>query len=186
MAGPSKDYDLVDGRYVAITPELEAMAAVIRRTFFDARASYLGKPNYSGKYEDFLKAAMLCKSLGEDPQEFTMRQVREMATYGVFYSNSLHSKKLSIQGQEKAEAIIVDDLARYRAQLLLFQDMLGLFTIEEILTNKMNPFSPLFRACIALRNNLVSIAGTYREAALEELAARPIARDIFKDEVGRL
>ncbi len=188
MAGPSSDYNVVDGRYVAITHEIEQMAETIKRTFVDARRSYC--PSAGGvskaQWPHFVKAALMCIRLKEDPIAFTLRQVEEMARFSTFYPSALHSDKLSLRGAAKTEQKAVDHLAGYRAQLTLLDGLRAIFTVQEALSDPVNQFSPLFRACLAIRFGLPDVAVQHRESAKLELAACPVARELFKNEVTQL
>ncbi len=187
MAGPSRDPDLVDGRYVAITPEIEAAAETIRRTFLDARQSYCpDAPAHGGKHSDYLKAAMLCIRLGEDPTAFALRQTREMAKRSVLYPKLLCSESFSQRSEVDEDVAEIYAIAGYHAQLGLFAGLRATFTPVQIIRDPVNQFTPLFRVCFAMRLGLDDVVELYRTQACLELAATPVAARLFPDEVARL
>ncbi len=173
------------GRYVAITPELQAMAEVIRQTFLDVRQNYSGVPVPKKKPADgpYLRAALLCRELKLDPVAFVMRQTEEMAKIGRFFPNFLHSRKFALAAQMNTIPKDLHCLGLYRFQLELLKERVKLWSVKTALQDSNNGFSPLFICCIANRNGLSEITEPYRANARLELASNPIAREIFGAEV---
>jgi len=187
MAGPSKG-SLFDGQYRAVTPHVEWLVRTIRETYLVARKGYISHaPLRASKAADdhFLQTAFLVQKLGVDPVEFTLRQVAAMAETGNIFPNGLHSLKV-YDRQPKAETITTDSLASYTAQNNLLHGLRTLFTLQQAISDPMNQFSPLFRACVALRLGLTEVASRHRDEAKRELALNPVMRTLFPKEVAQL
>ncbi len=175
-----------DGRFIAITPEIEALAKGIQVAFLDAREQFVPGARGRGKRDDYIKAALLCKELGETPDEFVQRQMPWMAERNVWYASTLSSVKAVETRQAKAAELIDDSLSWYQSQLHTMQARLEIFKPRDILEDPTSSFSPLFRCVMALRFGEQDIVEGFRKDALLELAANPIARELFSEEVGSL
>ncbi len=175
-----------DGRFIAITPEIEAMATEIQIVFLDARDQYVPGAKGRGKRDDYIKAALLCKELGETPVEFVHRQVPEMAAKNVWYASVLSSQKVTKDRQAHEATGVVDSLNGYQFQIRMMQARLELFQPRLVIEDPSNPFSPLFRCVMALRFGEPDLVDRFRHDARLELAANPIARELFSEEISRI
>ncbi len=176
------------GRYVAITPELEVMAATIKRTFMQVRQNYTDAPISKSKKVDgsYVRAALLCRELKLDPVAFVMRQTEEMAKGGRFFPNLLHSRKFALSAQMNTVPKDLLSLGRYQFQFEMFKEKTKIYPVKSALLDVTNGYSPLFVCCIAFRYGLHDIIDSHRADARLELAANPLAREIFGEEVDRI
>ena len=182
MAGSSKG-SLFDGQYRAVTPEVEKVVAVVQATFLAARSAYLPHAPMRASKRDkdhFLQAAFLIRKLGVDPAEFTQRQVDAMAITGSIFASGVASKKVADR-QPSKDVIRSESLAHYQAQYLLFKQLIPHYTAYQILMDPVHQFSPLFRACVALRLGLPTVVLKYREPAMCELTVNPVIRELFPE-----
>ncbi len=172
-----------DGEFIAITPEIEAMAKEIRAVFLEARARLAPKARGGMDMNPYIKAALLCSELKAEPREFTMRQVQEMVAMNVWYPSGLASRKVEYASEKKKESKALVGIASYRSQLAVFELRLKLFTPRQTLEDPVSEFSPLFTCMMAMRFGLPDIFERFRRSARLELDAIPVAREIFGKEV---
>jgi hypothetical protein len=187
MAGSSKG-SLFDGRYRAVTPEIENLVSIIRGTFLATRKQFIPQaPMRASKAAEdhFLQTAFLVQQLGVDAATFTVQQVHAMAETGNIFPNGLHSRKV-MQRHATAHDLRSWSLADCTAQFLLFKGLQKLFTGKQAISDPSNSFTPLFRACVALRLGLPEVAQRYRNEALLELPLHPVMRELFPAEVKSL
>ena len=140
----------------------------------------------SSKDGDFIKAAFVCRDLGESPVEFVTRQAEEMVDSGRWFTTMLFSPKAVADSRKKLHQKTEDRLGNYRYQIELFKKRLALYSAELALKDEANPFSPLFRCCTAMSYKLPQIAEKYRDAAKQELSMYPVAREVFGAQVDQL
>lgn len=162
------------------------MAKQIRSVFLEARRGYIPGATGGMNLDPYLKAARLCKELGDEPSVFTMRQIQEMAERGVWFPEALASEWVLAAADDKAPVKTGEALGWYKFQLAVFEARIKLFTVRMALEDTVNPFSPLFRYVIAMKYGHTDIADRFVTDARLELAAHPIARQIFGEEVSRL
>jgi hypothetical protein len=177
------------GRYIAITAEMEQLADQIRDAFLTVRRSFVpGAGGVSAKSRDqFLLAAQLCQQMEENPVEFVTRQIEEaMAVGAPLYPQILTSRKLAVASRDKGESKLVDSVGRYKFQLELLRQRSTIFAPEVLLRDPSQPFSPLFRYCMGVKLGLADVMDRNKAEASLELAADPVARDVFGQEVAGL
>jgi hypothetical protein len=186
MAGKLKG-SLFDGQYRAVTPEILQLQQVIQDTYYAQLAEYDHTPHRPGPKakDDFLQAAFLVKSLKLDPVEFTCKQVMVMAASGNIFTTGVPSRKLMMKWPKESDSYR-DGLSYYRAQWTAFQGFQATLTPQQLLRDRSQPFTPLFRACMALHYKLADVVSEYRAKARLELATNPAGKDLFATVVGQL
>lgn len=166
------------GRYIAITPALLAAAEVIKQTFLSTRAAYVPTAKGAGKSDVFLKAAIFCRKLGEEPGEFAARMVKRAFEKGFpVFPNILLSKGLAIDKAPKIER--PNTGTRYLVQLTKFRRMLTSFTPAQMLGDPTLDFTPLFRYAMGAMHHLTNVLDFNRDGARLELLTYPEARKVF-------
>jgi hypothetical protein len=194
MAGRSKKSPEQDaqGRYRAVTPEVEQLAAAIRTAFIQSRQSYCApgaRVGGTGKSADryYLSAAFMCRDSGESPEAFVHARLEEMVRIGApLYPQGLVSTKVEESVQERSDSIEASVFDRYQWQIQYFQERCAAFTPAELARDEQAPFTPLFRCYIAIKHQVPDVLDRHRDSARRELASHPLAREIFADHIGLL
>lgn len=164
-----------------------AAAEVIKKTFEDMRTAYVPTAKRVGKAKGdvFLKAALFCHKLGEDPAEFAARMVKRAFEKGFpVFPNILLSKGLAIDKAPKVERPNAG--TRYRVQLTKFRRMLTSFTPAQMLGDPTLDFTPLFRYAMGAMHHLTNVMDSNRAGAQLELLTYPEGREIFGTLLGTL
>jgi hypothetical protein len=131
----------------------------------------------------FYKAALLAVSKDISVEELVARQFKRMSQIGVYRTNCIDSEKM-LDESLKTVDLTLDELRRYQANIELYTSRTKLYGSELALRDSTNEFSPLFRVVMAYKLGLKETIDAYYAAALTEYQTSPIAKEVFKGELG--
>jgi hypothetical protein len=169
-----------DGSYHVPDPVVAERAERILTLFTELAPVYVGRRIRVNDRDlvYFYRAAGLCAEAGMDPRDYVRAVLDGMAKTGKCFPRAIGSVTM-LRATRSGPAEIQDQaLARYRAELALYEDREPLYG-PEILADDSQPFSALFRACMAIRLGLDEIVAKYRSGAQAELRLSRVAPDLF-------
>lgn len=188
MAGKSKPRE--PGQFLAETPELLGLAALIKELFLSTRERWA--PGSGGvsqsKKSVFVQAARRCRALEVSPEVFVDQRFQAaLQSRAKLFPEILVSDSLD-KTVETLVAPVADDnvLDRLTFQFAEFERRRHLYSAASILKDRTVDLTPLFRYCMATRHHLPAIAERFREDARRELASCPIAGKVFVEEIKTL
>ncbi len=181
---PFEDLEIVDdrGRFRVPDPELLALARRICSVFVDVRPEYTpGKVTIPKKaYNKFYQAAELCKKQGLSPERFVRQQLEGMARTGNFWPAAIANSSY-VPDAQALRLVDMRTIYHYKSQLICYARWSKIHGQRETLCDDTLQLTPLFRAVTAGMLGFEDILAKYREEALQELEARPLAREIFAE-----
>jgi len=172
------------GRHHIPDPELVELAEELMNLFVELRKTYVsGTARIAKKdYVKFYKAARLCRLREQSPGEFVKAQLDGMAVLGKFWPALIASEKIS--GSIRTYQVSDTHSARrYKSQLICFQRWAKIYGYRETLEDQTVHLTPLFRAVMANKLGFPEIVKRYRDGAIMELKATPVANEAFAGEL---
>jgi hypothetical protein len=164
--------DIVDskGHHRVARPELIEAALKIANVYQQRSGKNISKKSLIC----FYLAAEKCAELGETPEEYATKQLQGMLRFGILYPQALCSDV--VRQAADVAGTTVDTVQFYKAMLESYQELRKVYG-PRILNDPSADFTPLFRYCMLVSNNMP--ADDYLDAAKVELAANPVVNDIF-------
>ena len=162
------------------------MAREIMTVFCQVRAEYAPVQRGGRKWPHYVPAARLCLELKQTPLQFVMQRIPLLIASGLWYPQLLESRTISADLAALADKKRIHDVDSYAAQWTAFQDVLKVLEPRLIIADDARDFTPLFRCVLAVRYGLPAVIPRYADDARKELAGRPVAAELFREELSIL
>ena len=131
----------------------------------------------------FYRAAAICVELGLVPEVYIHRVFEGMARVGQYWPKLICSRRMLELGSEPDATRRERDLAHYQSQVYLFNARAPIYGTVPLLSDDTVAFTPLFRCVMGHVSGAKELAMKYKDAARLELAAVPVAREVFADQI---
>lgn len=170
------------GQYHVPKPQLIKLAEQILELFIQRRPNYV--PGHvrvpRQTLIQFYWAAQKCYDQGISAEVYIDRQLERMARIGQFWPQAI-AAELSAYDSDRKDPLY--GIHFYRTQINLFVERGKIFGECVAISDTNNDFSPLFRCVMANKLGLSDVVNRFYLDAKFELAALPIASEIFGESV---
>lgn len=163
-------------------PVIEPLAIKLFDLFSAERAQYVpdAPPIRREKHmPTFRKAAAICQAQSMEPERFIQVQVAALAQIGKIYPNGLLSCSIAEQRGISVASSIADEVALYRAQLILLARVEEVFGRANALGDADLQISPALRCWAAHRAGLDHVTLSWIPDADAQMHRSTIAAQLF-------
>jgi len=171
------------GRHHVPDPEVAEIAVRLLGAFTALAPSFAGRAIRVAAKDlpYFYKAAEHAHREGISPEDYARRQLEAMLTHNAMWPRAIASTTLWESHKEYSSEQRIT--ARYRSQLLLFSHLEPIYGARCVLEDPTTELSPLMRVVLCRTFDLPELIHGYERDAALELAATPLARELFDEEV---
>lgn len=186
---PIRTLDIIDrhGHHHVADPDIADLAWQLVKAYEVLRPTFGGRGargKVSAKtYKHFYKAAQKCRLQGLTAEQFVKQQLEGMAKVGTIYPSAIACGKF-VQSHDEHQMLCLQLGRHYKSQLNCLNDLGSIYGYREILSDLSVQLTPLFRTAFAFKLGYPEIVRKFRDEALIELRANPIAHKAFAGYLG--